>query len=299
MPRADGDETEIVALAFVRHKRKGWQRANCPLCLEQTGKRDERKSLGLNFSTGGFICQKCGITGICRDLVDEVELHDREDAVVAPALELKPIEPCEGFCPLRSEPWSSAWATSWARDYLASRGVAEETIAEAHAGCVVAGRHAGRVVIPHLATNGLVAPEAWLGWIGRQVIGHSELKYRYSKGMGREVLWNERALAEDTDEPLLLVEGTFDALPYWPNVCAFLGKPTRHHLATLAAHRGRPLVWCLDGDAWEEGWGYYARTRFAGAPTWHVRLPPGEDPSSLGPAAVYRLVGECLASGHK
>jgi len=194
------------------------------------------------------------------------------------------IESWFGYVPLASDPDAPHFA--WARDYLAGRGITWDTIVEAEVGAANLGSLRGRIVVPHWAPDGRLA-----GWIGRDVTGSAYLKYRYSRGMHRQLLWNQRQLSLETEVPLALVEGVFDALPLWPDVVAFLGKPTTHHVATLSAHRGRPIVVVLDGDARYEGWALGNKLKLAGVPrVGFARLPPGEDPGSLGRDRVQALV---------
>lgn len=270
-------DIELVALAFGNPPTRGWVRASCPLCEQRTGKRDVHQSMGLNCATGGFVCHKCQSTGWLKGVAVGVPADEitgerpPEPAVV--------VESCEGYLALGQGAGASAAATEPHRQYLKSRGVTREIARAAQIGCVLSGWHAGRVVVPHLLPD---APQfnPWAGWVGRDITGHARLKYRYSKGLRRAHMWNEAALSVETSAPVLLVEGVFDALPYWPDVCAFLGKPTALHFATLSAHRGRPIVAALDGDSWEEGWVLAQKLRFAGCPAHHLVVPAGEDPGS-------------------
>jgi hypothetical protein len=266
--------------------------------LLTTGKRDANKSMGFNFDSGGYVCHKCGAHGFCGGLVDEINLYERaesefvEQNTPPAAEEPRWIEPCQGFIALGCEPGSSSLMTAWARDYLERRGVPEQTIAEVGIGCCISGKNAGRVVVPHLADFKRPG-DPWLGWIGRDAgVSGAPLdpKYRYNVGLKRDVLWHHDALGDDTDTPLILVEGVFDALPLWPIVAAFLAKPTKSHLAALSAHRGRPLVMALDGDARDQSWALAMRLRHAGAPVYYLRIPAGWDPCELDCVGVLDLL---------
>ena len=96
-------------------------------------------------------------------------------------------------------------------------------------------------------------------------------------------MFNEAALAEVTDEPALVVEGPFDALAYWPQAVAVLGKPTEPQMLTLL-RAVRPVVVVLDGDAWQEAEMLAWRLRFEGQRAGWVRLPPMVDPDEVDPA---------------
>ena len=283
-------DAELVAAAFAGRKPLGWQRADCPLCLLVTGKPDTRQSLSLNFSTGGFVCWKCGTRGRCAEELGidaAADLGaDVDEQAGADEEERRPVEEATGFVPLwEGMPGATAEATRWARDYLEGRGVSWQAVEEAQIGCALRGPLAGRIVVPYLALDG-----EWAGWVARDVSGKSRRKYKNAEGMERTLLWHHAALLEDTTRPVFLVEGVFDALPLWPDVCAFLGKPTDEHVGMLERHAGRPLVLVLDGDAWEEGWALGLRLEWAGVDCTALRLPPGSDPGELGLAGVQGLL---------
>ena len=99
----------------------------------------------------------------------------------------------------------------------------------------------------------LTSAGAWRGWVARACDSRASRKYLNAPGMslgGVGALFNEAALAEVTDEPALVVEGPFDALAYWPQAVAVLGKPTEPQMLTLL-RAVRPVVVVLDGDAWQ------------------------------------------------
>lgn len=276
MTRLGAADLLLVEQAFQNKHGTGWLRADCPVCEQVSGKPDHRQSMGLNTATGGFVCQKCGVTG---------RLHSR--APDGPPDELpaeqpkvaRDIEPCVGYVPIGHGPGASAYATFAARQYAADRGISEQALAEAEIGCTVHGQHHGRLIVPHMLPDG-PRTNPWSGWFGRDYTGFSSMKHRYSSGLSRTRLWNEQALQVECIEPVLLVEGCLDALPYWPDACAFLGKPTAAHVELLSKHRGRPVVVALDGDSWEEGWALAQKLKFFGVDAFSVRLPAGEDPSS-------------------
>ena len=71
-----------------------------------------------------------------------------------------------------------------------------------------------------------------------------------------------------------------DALPHWPHAVAVLGKPSEAHLGLLAAAK-RPVVMCLDADAWRTGVGVMQRLRLRGVEAHYLELPPGRDPGEM------------------
>ncbi len=118
--------------------------------------------------------------------------------------------------------------------------------------------------------------------MARDYTGLSSVPYLYPKRMRRpELLYNEPALYVETDVPVLVCEGVFDAAVAFPDSVACLGKPLQAHVEKLRRAR-RPVVVCLDGDAWEEGWALAQTLKLHGVCAGNLRLPPKTDPEELG-----------------
>jgi hypothetical protein len=92
------------------------------------------------------------------------------------------------------------------------------------------------------------------------------------------MLYNHKALHLEADGPAMVVEGVFDALPYWPNAAAMLGKPSIWQVQAMSCS-SRPVVVVMDGDAHEEGWALAQVLRFNGIDAKALRLPPKTDPN--------------------
>jgi DNA primase len=161
------------------------------------------------------------------------------------------------------------------------------TTVEAGIGACVKGKMAGRVVIPICGgrNNKLV------GWQARSwTDSQNGLRYYTSPNFKRaEHVYNEAALYLDTDEPCMVVEGLFDALPYWPHAVALLGKPSEGQINMLA-NTYRPLCVVLDGDAWLESEMLCLRLRIEGVRASWIRLPPKKDPADLSVKDLKSLV---------
>jgi hypothetical protein len=274
----------------------GWWRTECPRCLELDGKVDQKKSLGYNSETGGYNCFKCGMHG-CLPLtyrtilgeIDEFALATRQPQVL---VEQEVVQLADGYQPIFEEPHASNPAWAWARNYLTAprgvltaqggkaRGLSAETCAAAWVGAGMFGRLAGRVVVPIPDYRNPEGP--WRGWVSRYALGGKvDRPYLYPKFMDRiGLLYNEPALYEDTARPVYIVEGTLDALALWPDAVAVLGKPLESQMALLVQAR-RPLVVCLDGDAWEQGQSLAWQLQFSGKRAGNIRLGPKVDPDEV------------------
>jgi hypothetical protein len=284
--------TQEVARVRPSATSEGWVRVNCPYCLDRVGKADRRASIGFNVKSGYFRCFRCKAKGRARGFED-IAQGDKWAPPLAPQ-EREVCLPPQGFVALRDEPGRSAAATTPAWDYLAARGVSVQAIEEADIGFIV-GQYPGsiwahRVVVP------ICDPDAgsWVGWVAR-ALRKVEPKYLNASGpWASHYLFNGAALHEETAEPALIVEGVFDALPYWPQACALLGKPSHAQVAVLAGAL-RPLAICLDGDARDESWALAMRLRLEGARVGVVVLPPGTDPNEgVDPEWLRVRAVECL-----
>lgn len=287
-----------------------WRRANCPFCVERgEPKPDTHQSWGLNTDTGYWHCFRCGAKGVSA-------AHAQGDAAgfgalskLEQAFKPKPagaasahdgpaplhpdtfMGPPETWTPLESDD-GQGLVFLRARAYMASRKIEPATIAAAQVGSCYRGLFRDRIVVPVLSRRS----DQWLGFVGRtwynaaetkaaeeasRKRGYEFLRYRYPRWPTRGMcLFNERALDAKSDRPVMVVEGVFDALPYWPDVVACLGKPTHDQVRILSQSR-RPIVMCLDGDAWEQSYMTALEVGFAGVRTGFVRLPPREDPCSV------------------
>ncbi len=283
-----GVDGEPAGLALLEARRSGdgWYRANCPYCLERTGKADRRQSLGIKPAISFFTCFKCGVRGRLPDDTGFVapESKDSKDEVK--------IEAPPGFEAMHDDDaWSSLFLGD-ARSYLIKRGITRTIVGQAGIGAVVFGKLAGRIVVPCFDLDNMT----WLGYSARDWTGKQEPKYKYPIGMRRALfLYNQLALYRETEEPVLIVEGVFDALPYWPDVVACLGKPGEIHKQLMEDPAvTRPIAVCLDGDSHEEAWALSERLRFSGKRSGYVQLPPCTDPNTVDREWLREEARRCL-----
>lgn len=270
---APEERAELVlrAVAGSKASPSGWARGQCPFCPSTVGKVDRRGSFSVREDVGAYFCFRCGSSG-------RVDLPGGPREFVGAA---KPVpvamKPPPGWASLSSSVGLGSEALRPARDYLDERGISRDRWAEAEIGACATGRFGGRVVVPVLTQDGA----AWLGFVGRTWVKRAEVPYLYPSGMARgQVLYNHSALHEETDEPVMVVEGVFDTLALWPHSVAVLGKPSDDQVEALVLAK-RPVAVVLDGDAHEEGQALAWRLQFAGARAGSVRLPPKMDPDDV------------------
>lgn len=281
-------ESIRTAVYSAERSTKGWYRTNCPACVMRTGKEDRRWSMGFYPATGFYHCFKCSIHGTLKDDFSDLAAanpDESEDSV-------GPVSPPENFYPLSEEPALSSQAAKPAMSYMKSRNVFKSTWSACQIGvCVGGGDFNNRIVVP------VVSQGVWLGYVGR--VWDEEgvfLKYKNCENMKRgKMLWNMDALRNTTDEPVIIVEGLFDGLPHYPYTIACLGKPS-HDQIPIILETERPIVVCLDGDAWYESEALCMRLAFEGKRASYIRLPPRTDPGNLKPGELLDMAYASLKS---
>ena len=126
--------------------------------------------------------------------------------------------------------------------YLSSRGIGRREILKWKIGYCKEGRYAGRIIIPSFDMDGDCNY-----FIARSYVGHS---YRYlNPPADRDIVFNE--LMIDWDEPIVLVEGVFDAIAAGENAIPILGSTLREQsrLFQAIAIHDTPVYMALDHDA--------------------------------------------------
>ena len=295
----------------------GWRRANCPFCIVRgEPKPDTHMCWGVDTTNGYWHCFRCGAKGIYVPFAVDGAAAAQMVAKIATGLggealqlgvgeALHPAEymdPPEGFVSL-SGPDGDALVLSRAREYMARRGISPEVIEAAGVGACLSGFYADRIVIPVRARGS----NRWHGFVARSYLSAAEqariestgqrfMRYLYPRWPNRgKCLLNERALDARTERPVMAVEGSFDAMPYWPDVVAFLGKPSRNHVKLLKASK-RPVAVVLDGDAAAESEALARELALDGVPVGWVRLPPKEDPCSVDRAWLREAADNCIGN---
>lgn len=286
MSRYDDDALIAEAVRGRAPGASGWIRFHCPLCEMKLGKTDKKLSGGLNARSFVYRCFKCDASGRLMNPPDEYDLADEEEEVEEPNY----VDPPEGFEPLSSHEGQRSIVFAAARKYVQKkRGISAELTAIAGIGACLEGKFGGRVIVPVRDNN----KGAWQWFVGRTWADSWRRPYLYPAGTRHNVLYNQCALSVETDEPVLVVEGVFDALSYWPHAVATLGKTTDALLDVLMTAK-RPVVLVPDGDAWVEGLGAAMRMRLNGRRAGCLKLPPRVDPDELPRTLLREMALESL-----
>lgn len=275
------EKSSLVVEALSEARGSGeWVKANCPFCLSVRGRAGRSPALSISRTHGWYKCWRCGTKG----KIDVQECDEQLAPIRVDQMELPP-----DFLALWESPGSDSEATLGARRYLDWRRVSESIIEDARIGFCVFGKYSGRVIVPIFSGD-----DDLVGWVGRSISPTTRLKYIYPKGAWRaSALYNESALYVETDHPVFVVEGVFDALALWPNAVAVLGKPS-HAQIRLIANANRPVVSLLDGDAWVESEALAGQLKILREDllVGSVRLPNQKDPDDV-------LLSDLVSAGYE
>ena len=287
------------AIDYGRQSATGWVRTYCPACYVNGEKGRNKVNFAFNVESAYYKCWRCGFSGFIENA--EHSSVRRAKAKVATSCARSVFHPPANSVQLASQDAKSSTVCRPALDYLRSRRVADRTLFEADIHyCYKGDRWGRRLVVP--ITNPQTSD--WEGYVGRAISKDVELTYVYPSGMQRSaMLFNHTALYREEllGKPIVLVEGIFDALPYWPRAVSFLGKPARNHFDLVVAasektgHKLQVGV-ALDADAGQLGWAFVQKLRFSGVQAFHVPLPGGEDPGSLPTETFWELVMRASAA---
>lgn len=262
-----GNEEVLAAIDETVPSPSGWYRVTCPFCAAE-GHETKEKKLSVNADTGYFMCwrAKCGARGFVK--LDEAHLARRpKKAETKPSDGRVPLP--EEYLPIGPSQKNTSISLRPYLKYLSERGLTDLIIEEARLGVALSGRYACKIIVP-VFSGGTVA-----GFTSRSI---AEKIYMNPPGFLRtHFMLNGDALQEETDEPIVIVEGPFDCLRHWPYAVGCFGKPTMHHVQQIRRAR-RPVVIGLDADAQMEGWGLALQLEVLGMDVKFLKLKPGYDP---------------------
>jgi DNA primase len=226
---------------------------HCPYC------EHHKKKLSVNFALGAFKCWVCDTRGkniyrIVRkfgnyqqrqkflELQGRLDLSEFENLFQELNDEeiLQTVELPKEFISLANKhlPISSQRPLK----YLESRGISKRDIQLWKIGYCPKGKYGGRIVIPSFNINGDINY-----FISRTYVGHQR-KY-LNPSASKNFIFNE--LYIDWDDPVILVEGAFDAIVAGTNAIPILGSTLRPEskLFQALAINDTPVYMALDQDA--------------------------------------------------
>ena len=259
-------------------------RAVCPVC-RMKGHSTRKKNLNYDRSTNVWFCYRCHAHGFLQHGRSSTKFEPY--GLAAPELVGPPADWAELYA-------VNSIACQKAKEYAVNkRKLNPIHIAQARLGTVTTrfppdkGEQdwRNRLIVPVLSVE-----NEWLGYVGRDITGKSDLPYMYVRGMLRgKLLYNQRALYEPSQTPIYIVEGTLDAVYLWPNAVALLGMWTDDQI-DLLVETERPLIVLLDGDAWKKGEALSDILKMYGKQATSVRLGPRLDPDDYTRSEIESMV---------
>lgn len=273
----------IVSLIQKSHTNEDKFNMACPIC-ERKGKDDKKKALYVNRGAGYYRCFRCGVHGLLGNISSgDLWLRDSGKLVAPGANKIELPKEFLSYDQIEQsrddtndEPTHLACTS--AIEYANKRAVGRDLAREYGIGFCLYGPKAGRIVVPII--GGPSETETY-GYVARDFTGWSDYPYLYPKGMSRGItFYNFGQLAEDTEEPLLVMEGVLDCMPHLPHSVAVMGMPSSIQMEQLAQCI-RPVVFVLDGDAWEQAEMLAWKLKFLGGTSGFVKLPPKIDPDEI------------------
>jgi len=254
------DKRKIVTQILGSYYQKGDEHLyHCPYC------NHHKKKMSVNFANGYWKCWVCDARGkniyrIVRkfgtyqqrqkylELQGRLDLNEFDDLFkeLNNIEEKQVVEMPKEFISLCNK--DQEMDSTDAFRYLSSRGIGRREILKWKIGYCKEGTYAGRIIIPSFDMDGDLNY-----FIARSFVGHSR---RYlNPPADRDIVFNE--LNIDWDEPIILVEGAFDAVAAGENAIPILGSTLREksRLFQAIALHDTPVYMALDKDAEKKaGW---------------------------------------------
>ena len=248
------DKRKIVTDILGSYRRAGDEHLySCPFC------NHHKKKMSVNFSINYFKCWVCDARGkniyrLVRKFGNYqqrqkyLELQGRLDLsefdkmfdVMNNIEERQTIDLPSEFVSLCNKrlPLTSKRPIS----YLRGRGITKKEILKWKMGYCPSGKYGGRVITPSFNNDGNCNY-----FIARSYVGHGR---RYlNPPCGRDIIFNE--LNIDWDEPIIIVEGIYNAIVAGDNAIPILGSTLREEskLFQAIAIHDTPVYIALDPDA--------------------------------------------------
>jgi DNA primase len=186
----------------------------CPKC------NHEKRKLSVNIEKGVYKCWICGFSGLkvsklvkrYADYSDFNKWQELDGAVDIASFDdlfgeketkdiIQRVELPESFISLTGN--NNSFQSRHARSYLKKRGITEEDILKWKIGFCMDGDYSGRICIPSFSEKGE------LNYFVARSHGSQFPKYK-NPPVSRDIIFND--LYTDWDEPVVLVEGVFDAI---------------------------------------------------------------------------------------
>jgi len=256
------------------------QSHHCPFC------HHHKKKLQINLTTQKWHCWVCNskgrrIASLLRKLNADQSALDKiygiygdEGVTYEAEEEYVELKLPEEFKQLYYRPKSINPIYSQARSYISRRGISSDDLIKYNIGYCEGGLYGGRVIIPSYNADGKLNY-----FVARSFYDNERMKYK-NPPVSRNVIMFENHI--NWEEPIVLVEGVFDAFSVKRNAIPILGKFIPKKLMDAIFQRGvTDLYLMLDNDAIEDSVKYANYFLRNGIKVKHI-IPEETDFGDLG-----------------
>jgi len=280
--------TNTILLGFIENiLGKSFKRArdnyafNCPKC------NHDKPKLEVNFHTNekgenAFACWVCGLKGkTIRSLLRQIEVPKSqayeilkyigkgEEEYYAPD---KVVDLPKEFQPLYQASQTSIIANK-VRKYLYRRGFIERDFLKYNIGYCTKGEYEGRIIIPSYNEANQ------LNFFTARTFENAFHKYRNPE-ISKDIVVFESTI--NWNQPVILVEGMFDAMAVKRNVIPIQGKTiSKALLLKLVESKVEDIYIALDKDAFKKALEYTEQFLNMGKRVYLINMKD-KDPSEMG-----------------
>jgi DNA primase len=254
---------------------------HCPFCNHRKPKL-EIKMVPDEKGNNPWECWVCNTRGrTVKSLLRQMKLGKEEAIEVLKYVkkgekityhDLEVVELPKEFQPLHSASTTSVIANK-IRNYLYKRGMTENDFIKYNIGYCLTGEYTGRIIIPSYDEN------SRLNFFVGRTFENAFMKYK-NPSASKDVIVFENMI--NWDQPVVLVEGVFDAMAVKRNAVPILGKTLpKSLLQKLVSNKVEDIYIALDRDALKSALRYCEQFLSMGKRVFLIDMLD-KDPSEMG-----------------
>jgi len=262
---------------------------HCPFCNHRKPKL-EIKMMSDENGHNPWECWVCNTRGrTIKSLLRQMKIGKEEAIEVLKYVkkgerityhDLEVVELPKEFQPLHSASTTSFIANK-VRRYLYKRGLTDNDFVKYNIGYCMTGDYAGRIIIPSYDENNN------LNFFVGRTFEDAFMKYK-NPSASKDIVVFENMI--NWDQPLVLVEGVFDAMAVKRNAVPILGKTlSKSLMKKLVSSKVQDIYIALDKDAEKKAVSYSEQFLSMGKRVFFVNMLD-KDPSEMGFANFTKLV---------
>lgn len=253
---------------------------NCPFCNHRKPKLEVKMSTN-EKGENPWECWVCNTRGrTLKSLLRQMKLSREEANQVLQYVrkgetadyEVTFVELPKEFQPLATASQTSVIANK-VRKYLYRRGLTDNDFIKYNVGYCTTGEYAGRIIVPSYDENNQ------LNFFVGRTFENNYFKYK-NPSASKDVVGFENLI--NWDQPIILVEGVFDAMAAKRNAVPILGKSlSKSLMMKLVSNKVQDIYIALDKDALKSALSYSEQFLSMGKRVFLVDMVD-KDPSEMG-----------------